>query len=83
MAVVELSFIEPVFGVVLVAHIIDKVRYAAASSAAFRDQVVGTASEEHSGMTLNQDESEGERKKAFHLGLGRADCTSACPLAAD
>jgi hypothetical protein len=70
MEVIEPSFIESIFGIVLVANIIDKVRYAAASSAAFRDQVVRTSPEEHLGMTLNQDEREGEREEAFHLGLG-------------
>ena len=62
MAVEELSFIEPELGEVLVAHKINKVRYAAAPGATVRDQVVGTALVGHLGMTLNQDQSECERQ---------------------
>jgi hypothetical protein len=62
MAVEELSFIEPELGEVLVAHKINKVRYAATPGAAVGDQVVGTALVGHMGTTINQDESEGERQ---------------------
>ena len=74
MAVEELSFIEPELGEVLVAHPINKVRYAAAPCAAGRDQVVGTALVEHIGTTINQGESEGERQQTFHFGLGGGVC---------
>ena len=60
--VIECSAVEAKLGEVLMARIADVVRYATPAGAAVRDKSMGTPLEGGLGVTLRQDESEGERQ---------------------